>query len=54
MNRDGIFRNGKFGLWIDSDLDRGYSEQCPTFDNDSLAQAPDFACMQLEIWGFRI
>ncbi|KAI7868805.1 TLD-domain-containing protein [Spinellus fusiger] len=46
--------NGKFGLWLNEDLEKGHSEQCPTFDNEVLALKPEFSCMELEIWGFRI
>ena len=31
--------DGKFGLWIHSDLERGHSERCATFDNEPLAAA---------------
>ncbi|KAF9576999.1 oxidation resistance protein 1, partial [Lunasporangiospora selenospora] len=30
---------GKFGLWIHSDLERGHSSRCETFDNEPLALA---------------
>ncbi|CAO3590597.1 unnamed protein product [Absidia cylindrospora] len=45
---------GKFGLWINGDLDRGYSASCQTFNNEPLAGEPSFNCIELEIWGFRI
>lgn len=28
--------NGKFGLWIDSVFERGFSAKCPCFDNEPL------------------
>ncbi|KAG0040999.1 oxidation resistance protein 1 [Podila clonocystis] len=31
--------DGKFGLWIHSDLERGHSARCATFDNEPLAAA---------------
>ncbi|KAF9164441.1 oxidation resistance protein 1 [Mortierella sp. AD011] len=31
--------DGKFGLWIHSDLERGHSDRCETFDNEPLASA---------------
>ncbi|KAF9961698.1 oxidation resistance protein 1 [Mortierella alpina] len=31
--------DGKFGLWIHSDLERGHSASCATFDNEPLAVA---------------
>ncbi|KAI7880372.1 TLD-domain-containing protein [Lichtheimia hyalospora FSU 10163] len=46
--------DGKFGLWINADLERGYSEQCPTFDNEPLSTSSEFHCIQLELWGLRI
>ena len=29
-------RNGKFGLWMDANLDKGFSTTCPAFNNDVL------------------
>ncbi|KAI9015818.1 TLD-domain-containing protein [Phycomyces nitens] len=46
--------DGKFGLWINADLEKGHSEECPTFDNECLSPSPEFECIELEIWGFRI
>ncbi|KAL0095309.1 TLD-domain-containing protein [Phycomyces blakesleeanus] len=46
--------DGKFGLWLNADLEKGHSEQCPTFDNECLSPSPEFECIELEIWGFRI
>ncbi|CDS09341.1 hypothetical protein LRAMOSA10701 [Lichtheimia ramosa] len=42
--------DGKFGLWIKDSLYEGYSEQCPTFDNEPLSTTPDFHCIELEIF----
>ncbi|CEI86413.1 hypothetical protein RMCBS344292_00853 [Rhizopus microsporus] len=42
---------GRFGLWLNSDLEKGYSTTCPTFDNECLASKPQFQCMELEVWG---
>ena len=45
--------DGRFGLWIDKDLDRGYSAQCATFANEPLSDsAQDFFVDQLEVWTF--
>ncbi|CAO3655747.1 unnamed protein product [Mucor hiemalis] len=44
--------NGKFGLWLNSNLEKGYSDTCPTFDNESLSPKPEFNCIEMEIWGF--
>ncbi|KAI8886012.1 TLD-domain-containing protein [Backusella circina FSU 941] len=46
--------DGVFGLWINSELEKGYSQPCPTFDNEGLTPAPEFECVELEVWGFRI
>ncbi|KAI8336533.1 TLD-domain-containing protein [Chlamydoabsidia padenii] len=45
---------GKFGLWINQDLEKGHSEPCATFDNECLSLNPLFNCVDLEIWSFRI
>ncbi|ORY03107.1 TLD-domain-containing protein [Basidiobolus meristosporus CBS 931.73] len=42
--------NGTFGLWLDGNLDRGFSARCSTFDNEVLATSSAFSCMELEIW----
>ncbi|KAI8987751.1 TLD-domain-containing protein [Mycotypha africana] len=44
---------GVFGLWINSELEKGYSQTCPTFDNEQLSKNPEFECVELEIWGFK-
>lgn len=49
-----LFREGVFGLWINSELEKGYSQPCPTFDNERLTPHPEFQCIELEVWGFRI
>lgn len=48
------FSEGVFGLWINSELEKGYSQTCPTFDNEMLSPHPEFECVELEVWGFRI
>ncbi|GES89619.1 TLD-domain-containing protein [Rhizophagus clarus] len=37
--------DGRTGLWVDSDLERGSSVRCDTFDNEVLSSTPDFDCM---------
>ncbi|GBB83885.1 hypothetical protein RclHR1_10550005 [Rhizophagus clarus] len=44
--------DGRTGLWVDSDLERGSSVRCDTFDNEVLSSTPDFDCMGFEVWGF--
>ncbi|KAI7873362.1 TLD-domain-containing protein [Mucor mucedo] len=46
--------DGKFGLWLNSELEKGYSTTCPTFDNECLTFKPEFECMEMEIWGFSL
>lgn len=54
-------RDGKYGLWIDSDLAKGVSARCPAFDNDTLCtvgkekggeDGEEASCevLALEIW----
>ncbi|CAG8822833.1 6756_t:CDS:2, partial [Gigaspora rosea] len=43
--------DGKVGLWIDADLQRGHSERCDTFDNDILSSSSEFDCIGFEVWG---
>ncbi|KAI8971925.1 TLD-domain-containing protein [Mycotypha africana] len=45
---------GIFGLWLNSSLDQGYSDSCPTFDNECLTLEPNFRCVGLEIWGLEM
>lgn len=47
-------RDGKFGLWLHSDLERGHSERCATFGNEKLATHEEFECVELEVWGLRL
>ncbi|CAG8547715.1 11532_t:CDS:2 [Funneliformis mosseae] len=44
--------DGRVGLWMDSDLERGSSARCDTFENDILSSSPEFECMGFEVWGF--
>lgn len=41
---------GRFGLWLHSDLIRGRSQRCETFDNDVLSSEEDFIISELEVW----
>ncbi|RKP25112.1 TLDc domain-containing protein, partial [Syncephalis pseudoplumigaleata] len=45
--------NGKFGLWIDSNFDKGSSMPCATFDNPTLSAHETFTCVHLEIWALQ-
>lgn len=52
--------DGKYGLWLDGQLEKGVSTRCPAFDNDVLCDGRDhvsdsdaeghFECITLEIW----
>ncbi|CAO3638664.1 unnamed protein product [Cunninghamella blakesleeana] len=45
--------HGKFGLWLNKDLEKCHSEPCDTFDNECLSLNHHFNCIGLEIWSFR-
>jgi hypothetical protein len=49
-----VFSDGQFGLWLNSELDKGYSNTCPTFDNESLSLNPEFQCIEMEVWGLDV
>ncbi|KAJ3272167.1 hypothetical protein HDV01_005932 [Terramyces sp. JEL0728] len=46
--------HGKFGLWIDDELNNGHSERCETFGNETLSSATEYTIATFEIWGFII
>ncbi|KAG3207405.1 hypothetical protein PC128_g105 [Phytophthora cactorum] len=43
---------GNFGLFLDSDLSRGTSGACETFNSPPLTTSQEFSCIQVELWGF--
>lgn len=43
---------GKFGLWLDSDLYHGRSTACETYDSEMLSATEDFICLGVEVWTF--
>uniref|UniRef100_A0AAY3ZZN9 Nuclear receptor coactivator 7a n=1 Tax=Denticeps clupeoides TaxID=299321 RepID=A0AAY3ZZN9_9TELE len=43
---------GRFGLWLDADLNRGSSYSCHTFHNQPLSPHHDFTVQELEAWTF--
>lgn len=45
---------GRFGFWLDGELLCGQSQPVPTFDNDCLASAERFKCVNLEVWGLEV
>ncbi|KAH9251875.1 hypothetical protein BASA81_010195 [Batrachochytrium salamandrivorans] len=47
--------DGRFGLWIDGQLNKGYSDSCSTYHNAPLATKPGaFQIELLELWSFNI
>jgi hypothetical protein len=44
--------NGNVGLWIDSDLNKGRTEQCLTYANPPLIPEKDFVIRNLNCWTF--
>ncbi|KAL3671520.1 hypothetical protein V7S43_003440 [Phytophthora oleae] len=43
---------GNFGLFLDSDLSRGSTGACETFNSPPLTTSQEFFCVQVELWGF--
>ncbi|XP_060854005.1 oxidation resistance protein 1 isoform X5 [Rhopalosiphum padi] len=44
--------DGKFGLWLDGDLNQGRTEACNTYGNEPLVNEQDFVVKILECWAF--
>lgn len=44
--------DGKFGLWLDGDLNQGRSQQCSTYANEPLSPQEDFVVKTMECWAF--
>ncbi|XP_058978684.1 nuclear receptor coactivator 7 isoform X21 [Musca domestica] len=44
--------DGRFGLWLDGDLNQGRSQSCSTYGNEPLAPQEDFVIKTLECWAF--
>jgi hypothetical protein len=44
--------NGNFGLYLDEDIQFGYSSVCDTFENELLTEDNEFECYGCEVWGF--
>ena len=44
--------DGRYGLWLDSVLERGVSQSCPTFGNECLSdeEAGKFEVVGVEVW----
>ncbi|XP_055923599.1 nuclear receptor coactivator 7 isoform X1 [Eupeodes corollae] len=44
--------DGRFGLWLDGDLNQGRSQSCSTYGNEPLSPQEDFVVKTLECWAF--
>jgi len=44
--------DGRFGLWLDGDLNQGRTQTCKTFGNEALSPDEDFWVKTLECWAF--
>nr|XP_020638018.1 TLD domain-containing protein 2 isoform X3 [Pogona vitticeps] len=42
--------SGRFGLWLDGDLNHGGSHPCETFNNEALSFKEEFVIQDLEVW----
>ena len=44
--------DGKYGLWLDSTLEKGVSASCPTFGNEPLSEdvGGKFEVLDVELW----
>ena len=43
--------DGHYGLWLDSVLERGISQGCPTFGNEALSEEGEkFEVVGVEMW----
>lgn len=46
-----IIRDGRYGLWVDSSLEKGVSSHCQTFGNEPLSDEGDkFDILGVEVW----
>lgn len=45
------FSDGRYGLWLDSSLEKGVSSHCQTFGNEPLAdEGEKFEVLGVEVW----
>jgi hypothetical protein len=44
--------DGKFGIWLDGDLNKGRTEECATYGSPPLIEEKDFIIKTLECWTF--
>lgn len=50
--KDFCVRRKGIAINLTSDLAKGRSERCLTFENESLVSGEDFECAVLEVYGF--
>eukprot|EP00743_Colponemidia_sp_Colp-15_P003565 GILK01003846.1.p1 GENE.GILK01003846.1~~GILK01003846.1.p1 ORF type:complete len:607 (+),score=90.01 GILK01003846.1:153-1973(+) len=43
---------GQFGLFVDSEFEKGTSGECETYNSESLSSTEDFIISKIEFWGF--
>ena len=48
----GMGADPHFGLFIESDLDKGSTHPCKTFSNEALSSQNHFTIKKMEIWVF--
>ncbi len=44
--------DGHPAIWLDSDLDKGRSDVCPTYQSEPLVPGGDFQVSSVEVWIF--
>lgn len=48
---DGDSSDGRYGLWMDSGLEKGVSSHCQTFGNEPLSdEGEKFEVLGVEVW----
>lgn len=46
-----VYRDGHYGLWLDSSFEKGISSSCPTFGNEPLSEdGTKFDVLGVEVW----
>jgi hypothetical protein len=46
-----VSRDGRYGLWMDSGLEKGVSSHCQTFGNEPLSdEGEKFDVLGVEVW----
>lgn len=51
LETDECCRDGHYGLWVDSGLEKGVSAHCQTFGNEPLSdEGVKFDILGIEVW----